>query len=67
MRLNTYLKINKLTQRTFAQRIKLDEATVSRLIAGPQMPSITTIRKVRDGTNNQVTWVDLIAPKVNEN
>jgi transcriptional regulator with XRE-family HTH domain len=64
MDLGNYLKLKGLSQKDFAKLSKLDEATVSRLISGPQMPNITTIRAVEKATDKQVTWVDLIAPKV---
>ena len=55
-----------MTQRDFAKAVKLDEATVSRLISGPQMSTSSTIKKVEKYTKKQVTWVDLIAPKVDK-
>jgi transcriptional regulator with XRE-family HTH domain len=66
MQLSTFLKLKRMTQRDFAKAVKLDEATVSRLISGPQMPTSSTIKKVEKYTKKQVTWVDLIAPKVDK-
>tara|TARA_R110002073_G_scaffold316011_1_gene488747 strand:+ start:185 stop:418 length:234 start_codon:yes stop_codon:yes gene_type:complete len=66
MQLSTFLKLTRMTQRDFAKAVNLDEATVSRLISGPQMPTSSTIKKVEKFTKKQVTWVDLIAPKVDK-
>ena len=61
-----FLRLEGITQRSFAKDTGLDEATVSRLLKGKHMPSSTTIHKVERATKKKVTWVDLIADKVGQ-
>ncbi len=59
-----YLRINKFTQRSFAAHAGIDEAKMSRLLNSPSIPNVKTIRIIEKATNGQVTWIDLIAPRV---
>ena len=60
MRLETYLKLNKLKQREFAKIA----AMMSRLINHHEIPKIKIIKIIEKATKGQVTWIDLIEHRV---
>jgi transcriptional regulator with XRE-family HTH domain len=64
MKLETYLKLNKLKQRDFAKIAGIDEAMMSRLINHYEIPKIKTIKIIEKATNGQVSWVDLVEHRV---
>jgi len=59
MRLEDYLKKESETQRSFAKRSGLDEATVSRLINKPYVCRLKTAKLIEHHTYGLVTWIDL--------
>jgi DNA-binding XRE family transcriptional regulator len=58
MKLDTYLTQADLTQREFAKRAGLTEATVSRLVNGLQQPGAATLRAIMRETNGAVGVAD---------
>ena len=62
MNLQTYLETAGLTQAEFAARIGSTHATVSRLIAGKFLPSLTLATKIERASGDIVkatSWVPL--------
>jgi transcriptional regulator with XRE-family HTH domain len=66
MKLETYLKLNKLKQRDFAKIAGIDEAMMSRLINHYEIPKIKTIKIIEKATHGQVSWVDLVEHRVKD-
>jgi transcriptional regulator with XRE-family HTH domain len=66
MKLETYLKLNKLKQRDFAKIAGIDEAMMSRLINHHEIPKIKIIKIIEKATHGQVSWVDLVEHRVKD-
>ena len=54
MRLGEYLQLANISQTRFAALLGVQQATVSRLVAGMQNPSATTTRKIQNATQGTV-------------
>jgi len=54
MKLEAYLKKERMTQREFAKLINVDESTLSHWLTGLHRPSWPAMFKIVDITNGQV-------------
>ena len=55
MRLGTYLRERRMTQREFAVRIGVSRSYLSMLISGAKVPSLKTATKIEKETGGEVT------------
>lgn len=60
MRLAAYLKERGLKQRAFAKRCETTDATVSRIVAGKQRPSLALAGRIERETEGLVTMQELL-------
>ena len=59
MKLEKYLKENKIKKTEFAKKIGISYVTLSRIIHKKNYASRQTMIKIFEHTNKQVTWEDL--------
>lgn len=62
MKLNEYLKTNKISNREFAKMIGVHEFSIPRYRKGRSIPSLSTLVKIREATNGQVDAEDFLQP-----
>lgn len=61
MKIKEYIRINKLTYRSFAELVGLSPSTVHHFISGKNKSlSFSTIQKIVKGTSNRITFEDLM-------
>lgn len=61
MRLEHWLKREKVTQTAFAEAVGTTDASLSRIVAGTQWPSAPLMAAIEAATNGQVTASDILA------
>lgn len=60
MLLQKYLEQEGLTQRAFAIRAGIEQASVSRYVRGMRMPTAVTMRRIEQITRGAVTMEDFV-------
>lgn len=60
MRLKTYLRLNGLTQKQFAENVGSTYWAVRKWCYGERMPRPAQLRKINSATNGQVTANDFM-------
>lgn len=60
MKLDEYLKTNKISNRDFAKMIGVHEFSVPRYRRDKSIPSLPTLVKIREATHGQVDAEDFI-------
>lgn len=58
MRLGLYLKRCGITQDEFAEKMGVEQATVSRWVTGRATPDLFTVRRIRKATRGRVSYED---------
>ena len=60
MRLGTYLRERRMTQREFAERIGVSRSYLSMLISGSKIPSLKIATKIEKETGGEVTAIAML-------
>ena len=60
MKLDEYLKANKISNRDFAKKIGVHEFSIPRYRREKSIPSLQTLVKIREATSGQVDAEDFI-------
>lgn len=58
--LASYLKDNKVSQKTLAETCGLDETTISRMMNGRHLPRMATLRKISKATGDKVSALEMV-------
>lgn len=65
-KLITYLRENQITQSTFAGRIGITQAALSRMLSGRIVPSLETAVKIQRETGGAVGADEWVAPQIQD-
>lgn len=60
MKLADYLYFNKMTIGDMAQKIGMSREHLGKIVSGKQIPSVKTARKIEEGTEGQVSAIELL-------
>lgn len=60
MKLEEYLSKNHLTHAAFSQKVDVSRVQITKIINGCVSPSVKLMKKIRQATNGEVSYKDLI-------
>lgn len=60
MHLRKYLFVNSMTHEEFSQKVDVSRTQITKIINNKVKPSVNLVKKIKEATNGEVTYEDLI-------
>lgn len=60
MHLREYLSVNSMTHEEFSQKVNISRTQITKIINNKVKPSVNLVKKIKEATNGEVTYEDLI-------